>query len=472
MTARPAFIRKAKDLVRGGWAFVRAGPARRWKLRRNSHKKLQQAIKGIYKKHLFTAKLYTLQQNGVSLASMNMHSAKAAKAIANMVEQGHYQHEPAVIKKIYVKGKEREVFAYSLVDIIVHGAVASEIQRAIEPALSCRLYSYRKGTSWLTAVSDLAGYVRRKKESDLRDRGIFVLKRDIRSYGESIPVGPQSRIWKLLEEALLSSTATSCSTLTSWSLVESVVRPEILSDEGALYSPLRRIPDGQPISSVLLNLYLSELDRELEGVDDGFYARYSDDLLFAHSDLGVIKEVDLRIQQVMSELELQLHHKKSQNLYLNAAGRGPVHGEARGTQFVPFLGMHVGADATISLNRDKMKYLLRDIRKRVFRTAQAVKGQDRESVGRTVCSAINEAFLSRLPEFQQRSAAHILKVVTDRSQLNQIDYWIARIVLDAVTGESSVRAFREVPYRKLRQEWGLISLVHARNRSGRGKPSR
>jgi hypothetical protein len=32
-----------------------------------------------------------------------------------------------------------------------------------------------------------------------------------------------------------------------------------------------------------------------------------------------------------------------------------------------------------------------------------------------------------------------------------------------VTGDGSVRAFRTVPYRKIRTDWGLVSLVTSRN---------
>jgi hypothetical protein len=38
------------------------------------------------------------------------------------------------------------------------------------------------------------------------------------------------------------------------------------------------------------------------------------------------------------------------------------------------------------------------------------------------------------------------------------------MVVKAVTGDGGVRAFRRVPYRTVREEWGLTSLEHARNR--------
>ena len=119
------------------------------------------------------------------------------------------------------------------------------------------------------------------------------------------------------------------------------------------------------------------------------------------------------------------------------------------------------------MNRKKMRGLLRDIEGRAARTANAMRDGDRERVGRTVCAVINTALQSHNAFGQQRWASLVRGAVTDRSQLRQLDYWIARIVLRVVTGETRVRAFRQVSYRKIRQEWGLISLLHARNRSSR-----
>jgi hypothetical protein len=78
----------------------------------------------------------------------------------------------------------------------------------------------------------------------------------------------------------------------------------------------------------------------------------------------------------------------------------------------------------------------------------------------------------RLDFPQQRSANLLRRVVTDRADLRQLDYSIARVVLEAVTGRSSPQEFRQVPYRKMREKWGLISLCQARNERARGsRPS-
>ena len=98
-----------------------------------------------------------------------------------------------------------------------------------------------------------------------------------------------------------------------------------------------------------------------------------------------------------------------------------------------------------------------------------VRPAPREAVGRAVCAAVNHALRPRTGIAEQRSANLLRAVVTDREQLRQLDHRIAGIVASAVTGRRGPRAFRDVPYRRLRDDWGLRSLVVARNAHGGGR---
>ena len=93
----------------------------------------QRQIERLHEKYMFSSRLYTLEQNGVSLASVSINSAKVAKIIGRLVASGEYEFEPGTIRKIVVEDKVREVFSYRLTDLIVHRAVADVIQQAIVP---------------------------------------------------------------------------------------------------------------------------------------------------------------------------------------------------------------------------------------------------------------------------------------------------------------------------------------------------
>ncbi len=426
-------------------------------------------IERLHGKWLDTSKLHTREQDGVSFRTVVSDASKVARLLADAVGRGHYVLGPASLRTIRVNGKDRQVFACSLMDEIVGGAVAEILRDAVSGLLSSRLYSYRRGVPWLTPALDFAAYIRnhRRSRPNPKERGIHVLRRDIDAYTDSIPVGPSSRLWPMLREALAPAESGFDIRPCDWDIVVGVVRPDTRHENGAVSCPLVGVPTGQSIAPVLYNFYLTELDRELERVPGAFYARYSDDILFAHPSAETVQEADRRLESILAGLELRVKPAKSQNVYLTAAGRSsPEWREARGTSTIPYVGVAVSGDGTISLPRLKLRAMLRDIASRAIRTARLVPNGDRERVGPLVCAAINRAFGTDASPFRLRSARLVRGVLTDRAQLEQMDYWIARLVLRAVTGQTGVQAFRELPYRIMRQDWGLISLLHSRNQRG------
>jgi hypothetical protein len=428
-------------------------------------RRYERQIDRLHRRYLFTRGLYELRQDDVSLASVVLNGPRVARMLARTVRRGEYRLEPAELRPVRADGKERVVYSLRLTDMIVHGVVADILSEAIAPALSRRLYSYRSGISWWDPISDLAAYARahRRRHRDPRQRGLYVLQRDVDAYTDTIPVGPQSLLWPVLAEALGAGSAVPEA---DWRLVECVVRPDVRLADGALTCPIRGVPTGQPISCVLFNLYLARLDRVLDGVPGGFYARYSDDILFAHPDAGVARRVDALIDETLAELGLCVNDEKRRSAYLTGAGRAsPDWPEARGTTTVRYLGTAVSAEGTIGLSRKKVRRLLRDLERRALRTAAALGSADLDRRGTVVCSVLNRALDPAPGPFQQPSAALLRQAVTDRRQLAQLDYLLARIVLRAVTGDANVRAFRTVPYRRIRERWGLVSLLRARNAS-------
>jgi hypothetical protein len=428
-------------------------------------RRYEREIDHLHGKHLFSRTLYELQQEDVPLAHLIQRRAKVAKLLARTVGRGEYVLEPGQVREIEVEGKVRAVVAYRLTDTIVTSVVSTLIEEAMTPRLSEQLYSYRAGVSWLKPSADFAAYIRahRRARPDPRSRGLYVLRRDVDSYTDSIPVGPASRVWEMVRDVL--EAAGTWIAEEDWELVERTIRPEVRELGGGYAMRIRGVPTGQPISCVLFNLYLDELDHTLAAVPDGFYARYSDDILFAHPDPGTAQEAAATIDRHAAALGLLIKEEKAENLYLTAAGRPSSEwDETRGTSSISFVGTSVSAAGTVALNRKKLRGVLRQIERRALRSAAAVRGADEATAGRAVCAVVNEALASAPSPFQQASASLLRRAVTDRSQLSQVDYWLARMVVKAVTGDGGVRAFRRVPYRTVRDDWGLASLVHNRNR--------
>src|SRR5262249_30307084 len=232
------------------------------------------------------------------------------------VATGAYEFAPAHERPVRIGGKARVMYAVRPTDRIVHGVVADLLESAApsEP----QVFSYQRGISWWTAVSRCADYVRRhwRAHPDPRTRGLYVIRRDIDSYTDSIPVGDRSPLWPQVRALLERAQGGAPVVRQDWRNIEQVIRIEAVRAIGGPLSLFRGVPTGQPVACVLFNLYLSELDRALASVDGGFYARYSDDLLFAHESAEVVQAADARIRARLDDLGLAINEAKAQTLYV------------------------------------------------------------------------------------------------------------------------------------------------------------
>jgi hypothetical protein len=382
--------------------------------------------------------------DGVPLRALILDAPRFARLLAEAVAAGRYAPAPALVRRARLD-KERDLHRFTAADLVVHAALAELLAEAAEPGLSPCLHSYRAGRSSFAAVRALAAYARahRRARPDPRARGLHLVHCDVKSYGESIPLGAHSPLWADLAERGAGGP-----------LVAALVRPEVVVDGVA--TRLVGLATGSPIATVVTNLYLAPLDRALDAVPGAFYARYGDDLVFAHPDAAVVDAAEARLEAILARRGLAVNAAKRRRCYWNGAGR-PAAG-APGTTHVAFLGCRVGFDGTVGLPRAKLRALLADLRARA-RRATALAARDRAAV---VCAALAQALDPRAPSATSY-APWLRSVVNDRRQLAELDHELARAVATALTGRRGPRAFRHLPPRALRA-LGLPSLVAERNR--------
>jgi hypothetical protein len=388
--------------------------------------------------------------DGVPLRALVLDAPRAARVLARALKTGAYAPAPATVHRVRLD-KERDLFRFRSTDVVVHSVLAELLAEAIEPTLSPCLYSYRAGRSSFAAVRALAAHARahRRARPDPRTRGLHVLHCDVKSYGDSIPLGARSALWTDLHAVLGQDP-----------LLAALVRPEIALDDGARATPLVGLATGSPIATVVANLYLAPLDRALDAVPGAFYARYGDDLVFVHPDASVVADAEARLGAILAARGLRTNPEKRVRCFWNGAGRpAPDH---PGTTHVTFLGCRVGFDGTVGLPRAKLRALLADLRARVRRAARLAAELAPGARREVVCAALAGALDARAPAATPY-ASWLRSVVSDRRQLAELDHELARAVAAALTGRRGVRAFRDLPPRALRA-LGLPSLVALRNR--------
>jgi hypothetical protein len=450
--------READQYPRGSHYFV---PNHWWKEVSEPDRYLRQ-FDHLHQKYAGTHRIHSFTHDGVSFSDLVPNRRRLSRMIARAVKGGTYAMSPARVKRLLLD-KPRDVYYFEALDFVVHGVVADVLCDAMAPLLAPSVYSYRLGVSSWQAVRQFAKYAgaHRRAHPDAKTRGLYVFRGDVNGYIEAIPVGERSPVWPMLQRALGEGFPSS-----GHALVQSTLRPEIVDDDGSSYVRSVGIPFGSPVATQVLNLYLCDLDHQLQAVTGSFYVRFGDDLLFAHQDPEVVRQAIALIGEHLREKKLELQASKQQILFFNGAGRkSAAWSAARGSQAVVFLGCEVRFDGTITLPTDKTRVLLADLKARVRRTAKMLRDVPLGERGAAVCAVANQVLDHRSP-FANRHAMRLCGLVDSRRQLADLDHLVAGLIAETLSGRRGVRAFRDVPPRMLREKWKLASLVAMRNRVG------
>jgi len=127
--------------------------------------------------------------------------------------------------------------------------------------------------------------------------------------------------------------------------------------------------------------------------------------------------------------------------------------------------MRVDMAGRVAIGDAKVRALLREAQRRARNVARGLEDAALDVRGRAVVRSLTQLLDVEDHQLQGASVPLLGRVVTDRTQLRSLDLSLARIVATAVTGDPGQAAFRQVPYRVIRAEWGLPSLHRARDRS-------
>ena len=386
------------------------------------------------------------------------HAERIGEMLAAEVAGGGYAFRPLEPRRAVVGGKERTLYRLDPLDAVVLGVFTRVFMATMEPQLGEHLSSYRKGRSQWTACRAFLRYLRRHAASipDPRQRGVFVLRRDVRRYDETIPVGPSSSLWQTLAQ-LRGDRSLGCrGDLPAF--IQRAFRPPILQADGSARPLEAGVATGLPTQTIACNAYLLPLDQELLEIPGGFYARFGDDILFAHPDRAAVELAQARLEAGMERLGLSFNPKKSEAYWVTVPGR--AHPDS--ASFVPvsrlsYLGFDVGF-AGAQLRADKRRELWLSLRRRLRQASRVQGPASQEERAEVLCGVIRTAFDRRSP-LAERYAPWLRFEVMSRADLSQLDHHIALHVAECVSGVRGVRAFRVCPPSLLYRRHGLPSLV-------------
>jgi hypothetical protein len=413
-----------------------------------------------------------IEQWDASLAELWVSREALARRLARTVAAGRYRLGPVAARRVHVGDRRRTLHRFALVDHVVVAVLARSLGALAEPELPDALYSYRRGRSAALAITRFGEYLRaHRKTRTQRERGLYVLRRDVQAYGDSIPTHEDSPLWNALARA--------CGHLPpreraiADELLAQALRPEVIETDGSRTPMTLGTPTGSPLQPLVNNLYLAELDRDLSSIEGAFFARFGDDMLFAHPDATSTRSAAEYLHERLAELGLRASAGKRMDQYFTHCGRpSEAWPAARAVSRVEYVGFGVDFGGAVSLKPYRIRALMGSLRRRWDNSMAALYALEPAERQRLLCMLTSRALDPRCA-LHAGAAPQLLKAVSDRAQLRQLDYAIALELAQRLSRRGGVRAFRHVSYASLRAS-GLASLLVARNggplASSRGAP--
>ena len=339
--------------------------------------------------------------------------------------------------------KMRWLQKLSLADRFFHELLAAVLSKRIEPILSDSVCSYRKGRGRKTVLDDmrvfLANY--RARVPVVKERRLFALRLDVSSYTDSIPVGNQSELWKVLQ---------SSGENLSPALIQNfkrAVRPTILPhDDFGEYCQFVGIPTGSPLTPVIANLYLTPLDHYLSTFPNSFYRRYGDDMVFVTSDEKCFDDVSSEINVRLAKLSLTVKAEKVKSICWS--GSGAKHGTKSGLAYLDLLGVRILWNGKITIPAPKTTLMFRELTARMLATLRLMKESSTEEQTRALCKVSEDYFTERHP-FSAPLLNDITYLVKDESYFRMLDFHTAKLISSLITENQTLLTFRALSWKSL-----------------------
>lgn len=228
------------------------------------------------------------------LQYLNKNRGKVKKAILN----GHYK--PSPVRRVEIsepEGKQRQLGIPTIMDRVIQQAILQVLTPIYEPGFSVASYGYRSGRNAHGAVLKCRSY--------LNEGYVWAVNLDIEKFFDTVN---QHKVMKLLSQKAKDKRVLS--------LIWKFMRAGALRRKK--FEPTKRgIPQGSPLSPLLANILLDQLDKELERLGQKF-VRYADDMVILCKDKRSAKQIRRHVADFLeNNLRLSVNWEKTAVVYAN-----------------------------------------------------------------------------------------------------------------------------------------------------------
>jgi group II intron reverse transcriptase/maturase len=212
--------------------------------------------------------------------------------LINDLLEGNYQ--PQAVKQVEIpkaKGGVRKLGIPTVTDRIIQQAIAQVLSPIYEREFSCKSYGFRPKRSAQMALRQASEYVTEGRS--------VVVDMDMKSFFDEVN-----------HDRLMYRLSTQIEDKTLLRLIRKYLQTGVLSG-GLISQRLKGTPQGSPLSPLLSNIVLDDLDKELENRGHCF-VRYADDFSIYVRTLKAGETVKQSISTfITNKLKLKVNENKS-----------------------------------------------------------------------------------------------------------------------------------------------------------------
>jgi len=304
-----------------------------------------------------------------------LRQSSNGQAFRQSLLDGSYQPQPVLGVEIpKPNGGVRQLGIPTVLDRIVQQAITSILSDIYEPKFSDSSYGFRPKRSAHHALAAASRYIREGR--------VYVVDIDLAKYFDTVN---HDRLMYRLSQDITDKRVLK--------LIRSYLQAGIMR-YGIVEQRQRGTPQGGPLSPLLSNIVLDELDKELERRGHKF-CRYADDCqIYVSSEEAATRVKESITAFLEQKLKLTVNREKS------AATRVTERA---------YLGHCFGMDGGIHLSKAAQAQM----KKRVRQITKRNRGRELESV------------IAELTQYL-RGWQHYFKLAISKSAMQRLDEWIRR----------------------------------------------